>query len=127
MEARQAFHDIRSQLNAIPVKNTKVRVEEEQADVMVLSIEKKYRNIMWLMAKMFNLRSRHAYKIEGIGKDLYELLDGETNIGDLVGILRERYELSFFESRGLVMEYLRMLTGKGLIVIAAPKEEAAGE
>lgn len=77
----------------------------------------------WLrsVANTLRLRGQRSYELDGVGRAVFDRVDGETRVEDLVDWLAADYRLSFHEARVLIMKYLQMLMERGLIVIAGTR------
>ncbi len=111
-----SFESIQSQLTAIPIPNHEVE-KDLRRDLLLVKVQLRYKGINKLFAKLLKLATIKQYQIDGVSFELYQLMDGKRNIEDLIDFLSEKYQLSFFESRGLILHYLHILTQKGVIVI----------
>lgn len=115
-----------TQLSATPVRNAAVKVTaESDADHLVVAVDLKYTGSSKLFAGLLKTKKQKQYELEGLGLELYNRFDGNCAVEELIDELIERYKLTFFEARALVLTYLRMLTDRGLIVMAV--KEAAAE
>ena len=119
-----------TQLSATPVRNAAAKVmASSEADRLVVAIDLKYTGSSRLFAGLLRTKKQKQYELEGLGLELYNRFDGKCAVEDLVDELIERYKLTFFEARALVLTYLRMLTDRGLIVMAVkePSAQPAGD
>ena len=115
-----------TQLSATPVRNAAAKVmASSEADRLVVAIDLKYTGSSRLFAGLLRTKKQKQYELEGLGLELYNRFDGNCAVEELIDELIERYKLTFFEARALVLTYLRMLTDRGLIVMAV--KEAAAE
>lgn len=115
----KATLNFETQLHTVPVRNTKLKthVSERNPDVLVLEVELLYRGVPALLASLVKARRRKRYELTGLSRELFESLDGKRSVGDLIDGFSKKEKLTFFESRGLMMQYLRDLMQRGLIVI----------
>jgi len=100
------------------------RLASSDAGRLVVAVDLKYKGSSSLLARLLRTKKQKQYELEGLGLELYSRFDGKCTVEDLVDELIERYKLTFFEARAMVLTYLRMLTDRGLIVMAV-KEPAA--
>ena len=114
-----------TQLQSVPLRNENVRLapSDKDPEVLIAEVTLKYRGLLALAKALFNARKVKKIVMTGLTRDLYEKLDGKTTVEDLIDHLMEAEKLTFFESRALVVEYLKGLMKRGLIVVAAERPE----
>jgi hypothetical protein len=111
--------DFDRQLHSVPVRNSKVKIiyPENNTEVIIAEVELKYSGIISIAAKIFGSRKRKGYELEGVAREIYEKLDGKKTVEDLVLDFAKDEKLGFLESRALIVQYLKNLMEKGLVVI----------
>jgi hypothetical protein len=107
------------QLEARPIKNEKAVAHVTDAERLRISVPLIYPAWLGPAARALGLRKEKSYELEGVGRAVYDRVDGETSVESLVDWLAEAHRLSFHEARVLIMKYLQMLMERGLIVIVA--------
>ena len=125
MFSRKPKHPLRrpeafqTQLGATPTRNAAVRVLGSSGENrLVLAVDLKYAGASRPLARLLKTKKQKQYVLEGLGLELYNRLDGKRTVEHLVDELMAWYKLTFFESRAMVLTYLRTLTDRGLIVMA---------
>jgi len=120
--------DFETQLQSVPVRNEKLSVAVSQSDAQALlvEVELRYRGPVAWLARQVGARRRKRYELVGLSRELFEMLDGERTVEQLVDRLCEQDRLTFLESRALVLQYLRDLMQRGLIVIIPHPAPSAG-
>ena len=136
MFSRKTEHPLRrpeafqTQLGSTPTRNAAVEVLASSGeDRLVVAVDLKYAGASRPIAKLLKTKKQKQYELEGFGLELYNRLDGKRTVEALVDELMVRYKLTFFESRAMVLTYLRTLTERGLIVMAVkgqPPQSAEG-
>jgi Coenzyme PQQ synthesis protein D (PqqD) len=106
------------QLEATPIKNEKAAASPTGTDCVRISVPVVYPSWLGPVARALRLRGQRSYELEGVGRAVYDRVDGETSVEHLVDWLAAEHRLSFHEARVLIMKYLQMLMERGLIVIA---------
>ncbi len=119
---REQEFDFLKQLHSVPVKNTKVETAESGDGYRILILKLEYTGLIKVFARVFKARNEKKYRLEGLGLQLYDMLDGKKNIENLIDMMIEKYKLSFFEARALIIQYLHTLIKRGLVVIAVKEE-----
>ena len=105
-------------LDSTPVPNTRVR-QSGQSDIdTVLSVPLKKR---WYMKRLFSwfmpFGTDRRVGLDRFGKEVWLLCDGTTRTEQIVEEFARRHRLTFHESRLSVMQFLRDLTRRGMIVM----------
>jgi Coenzyme PQQ synthesis protein D (PqqD) len=113
-----AFAD---QLEATPIKNEKAVMSITEADAVRVSVPLIYPAWLRPVANVMRFRKQRSYELEGVGRAVYDRVDGQTSVAALVDWLATEHQLSFHEARVLIMKYLQMLMERGLIVIAGKR------
>jgi len=65
--------------------------------------------------------------LDKMGSRIWEMCDGEHTVQDLIDMLVCEYKLRRREAEVSLIEYLKKLIKKGLIVLLPPKEKLGGE
>lgn len=120
--------DFETQLHAVPVRNEKLKVTapESKPDALVVEVELRYRGLIGSVASLVGARDRKRYELVGLSRELFELLDGKRTVEHLVDWLCEQDCLTFLEGRALIVQYLRDLMRRGLVVVLADDSTGDG-
>jgi len=105
------------QLGAIPLPNRRLHVDEHhegQARVIV-ETELRYRG----------LRTSRRYELTGIGLEVFRDIDGHKTFEQLIDQFAARHQLTFFETRALLLQYIGMLAARGIVVVGVRQETSA--
>lgn len=116
-----SFETLQAQLTAIPIPNEHVE-KDDRGDVMLITVDLRYGALGKALAKPLKLRDKKSYQVDGVSLEIYRLLDGKKTVEHLVELLAEKHKLTFFESRGLILQYLHILTQKGVIVVGGSED-----
>ena len=109
---------------AVPGKNALARlIQEEPGIYKILEVDLKYGGIIKLFAKILKARNRKRIQLDGLSLIIFDHIDGQRNVGNLIEVLQERFKLSYFEARSLCLYYLQKMSGSGLIALGVLKEE----
>lgn len=106
------------QLKATPVKNEMAVAAVDESTSLRITVPLVYPPWLRPIANTLHLRGKRSYELEGVGRAVYDRIDGDTSVEVLVDWLAAEHRLSFHEARVLVMKYLQMLMERGLVVIA---------
>lgn len=106
-------------LAAIPLRNHSVECGRDNGDEMVLRVPLRRR---WYMRMPFSLifpfRTHRSVALDRLGRAVWEACDGTRSIEMIIESFAAKYQISFHEARLSVLEFLKSLTRRGLIVIA---------
>ena len=105
------------QLELIPVRNEHVKTRKKSEGVLEVEIELNKKGVVPLLRKATGGSEFKIYHLDGYGRFLYERIDGKTFLLEIVYEFMEREALTFFEAKGLLQEYMRILMEKGLVVL----------
>ena len=109
------------QLRATPIKNEQAVARPTEANALRVSVPLVYPAWLRPVARAARFRKERSYELDGIGREVYDRIDGETSVENLVDWLASEHLLSFHEARVLIMKYLQMLMERGLVVIAGKR------
>jgi len=113
----------RHSLRAVPVRNLGVKVlPSENAAELHLEVTLMFGTGLGFVRALLRAPKTCCYILEGVGREVYESIDGEQNFEQLIDRFAQRHKLTFFESRALLAQYLQILTKKGLIVALMPRK-----
>jgi hypothetical protein len=112
--------DFATQLEAIPVHNTRAKIESspDKPGVLSVTVDLKYAGYKALLARVLKPRYTRTYQVTGLSLELFNLMDGKTTIDALIDYLMEQHKLTFFEARALVLKYTHDLMQRGMIAVA---------
>ncbi len=117
------------QLEAIPLPNQRLRVDDcgteqgGQGRVMV-EIDLRYRGLARLAQRVFRLRTSRRYELNGIGLEVFRMIDGHKTFEQLIDQFSTCHQLTFFEARALLLQYIGMLAARAIVVVAVRQEAA---
>lgn len=106
------------QLLAVPVRNSRMTVLTEDPKTTIVSVDLQYPGWIRPLRRVFNLRDRKQYRIDGVGLEVFNLVDGVRTFEQIIDVFTSTHKLTFLEGRGLLSAYLRDLTRRGLIAVA---------
>ncbi len=104
-------------LKAVPVRNKEVRVVQDvPGGELHLEVKLSYSPVLGFFRSLLGARRTKTYVLEGVGRGVYESVDGEKDFEALIDEFAAKHKLTFLESRALLAQYLQLLTKRGLIV-----------
>ncbi len=113
----------RQSLRVVPVRNAGVRIlSGERPGEVRVEVTLRYGRLGSLWRGLFAARGKRQYILEGVGREVYEDIDGQRNFEQLIDRFAARHRLSFLEARALLAQYYQRLTKSGLIVGTLPSD-----
>lgn len=113
---------LRQSLRIVPVRNSGIRaLPSDDPSALHLEVTLRYGPISSLLRPLLRFRSNRRYVLEGVGREVYEDIDGQATFEQLIDRFSERHRLTFFESRALLAQYYQLLSKRGLIVATLPR------
>jgi hypothetical protein len=111
-------------LDAVPVRNRAVECEREADSELVLRVPLRRR---WYMDPpvgwLFPFSRYRRVALDRLGKEVWQGCDGERTTESIVEGFAARHHLSFHEARLSVMQFLKDLTQRGLVVMVGRNQE----
>lgn len=106
------------QMHAVPVINAAAAVEtlpDGRKRVTVPQAPKRWARV----ARMFmpRLRDRKTYELDRLSSETLELVDGRRTVEQMVDLHMARWKLSFFEARGMIVEFLGSMLRRGIVAV----------
>lgn len=115
-------------LSVIPVRNPSVRASEppERPGTLLLEVQLHYRTpLLKFFRKLFGASEVKTYRLDKIGTKVFNAIDGKKTFEEMIDEFAAKEKLSFFESRALLAQFMRMLTDRGIIVATLPKHPSS--
>lgn len=108
--------------NAVPYKNETV-VVTKVSQGMVLDIPLRKPKGGWkFLALIMPLSDQHRIFLDRIGSLIYDKLNGQANVEQLIREFALEHRLGLIESRELVVNFLKKLLKRGAVVVALEKK-----
>lgn len=111
------------QLDSVPVRNEQVKVQRGDDGSVKLTVPMRHSGWSRALRHVLPLSEERNVELDAFGSEFLSQCDGRRSVEDLIDALSEKWKLSFFESRGLVLTFLRQLMKRGLVAIVAPADD----
>jgi hypothetical protein len=112
-------------LDAVPMANQAVR-SEIIGDHLVLFVPIQRR--WWMngpLGWLLPFRSERGVALDALGREVWEACDGKRSSEQIIEEFAERHRVRFHEARLSVMQFMRSLVQKNLIVLALREQKEA--
>jgi len=111
-------------LLCIPEKNTTVKENFLDSGDLILTYQAMYKPFFLRIKKIVGQNPKKTFtrkiQLDGLGVDVWSLLDGEKNVKTIIKEFAVRHTLNYKEAEISVTLFLRSLGEKGLIGIKEP-------
>lgn len=97
-----------------PMRNPDLDWSEEDGHI-VLHIKHKKMAKAWLLSKFFPIPEARRVVLDTIGTDVWQMIDGKTNIGRIARVLAQKYKLTPREMELSLQQYFKELGRRGYI------------
>lgn len=117
--AKRKYMAFEQHLHTLILRNRAVTEEPgDKADEITLVVPIRYdKPGLKPLAKALKAREQKRYILEGTGLEVYRMLGGQKTFETLIDEFAETHQLTFFESRAFLMDYIRTLVERGIAVI----------
>ena len=111
-------------LGSRPVRNEGVTVEETENGG--LRIMARRREAWWIRAlgAVLPIPRERRIELDAVGKQVWEMCDGEHTLRDMTEVFQERHKLTRMEAEWSLRNYLKDLGKRNLVGFVVEKREA---
>ncbi len=110
-------------LSSRPVRNINLQTEEtEDGGLRILA----HRREAWwvkLLGIVFPIPKERRIELDSVGRQVWELCDGEHTLREMIEIFRERHKLTRMEAEWSLRNYLKDLGKRRLVGFAVQESE----
>ena len=117
--ARKPKAGFRQHLESVPRRCPPLR-QERRDGVLRLELEVSYGGILGLFQGIMQVKRQKPYDLDGLALEVYDAIDGQRTIENLIDAFAERHHLTFFEGRALITRFLQILEKRDLIDVDLP-------
>lgn len=115
------------QMRSTPIRNDAAQITASTPEKTHISIPLRHRPLARLLKHVLPLSSAKNLELDALGMELYALCDGQHTVEQMVDLHCEKWNLSFFEARAMVLSYLRQLLQRNLILVLRPQGDDRAE
>ena len=111
-------------LGSRPVRNEGVRVEETEEGGLRIVAQR--RNDWWIrvLTAVLPIPRERRIELDAVGKQVWEMCDGEHTLRDIIEMFQERHKLTRMEAEWSLRNYLKDLGKRNLVGFVVEKREA---
>jgi hypothetical protein len=118
---------LRRQLATVPVLNARAGVTRLSDGRVRLDVPPNERPWVRAARLILPLRRGRRVELDALSSSVLDLCDGKRSVGEIIAAHQRRWRLSFYEARGMILEFLRRLTARGIVALVVPQEAGALE
>jgi hypothetical protein len=110
-------------LGSRPLRNEQLRTEElEDGGIRIYALR---RESWWvrLLAIVFPIPRERRVELDSVGRQVWELCNGEHTLREMVEAFRKRHKLTRMEAEWSLRNYLKDLGRRGLVGFVVEKRE----
>src|SRR5512138_1582445 len=114
-------------MRALPLRNPSVTWGHDESGDMVIHVPLEKKPWISRMGRLLPTPDVRHIILDDVGADVWEMCDGQTSIDAIRRKITEKYQLNNKEAEASLLEHLRQLAKRRLIVaLAGPEEPARG-
>ena len=114
-------------LESVPVRNTAIRMLPGSRGGAMVEVDLRH---PWFLRGpvrwVFPVPEKRRVTLDVLGMSVLEICDGKRTVERIIEEFAKRHRLSFREAQTSVMDYLRQLSQRGVVVIAGMAEDRRG-
>lgn len=110
-------------LSSRPIRNEQLRTEElEDGGIRIYALR---REAWWikLLSVIFPIATERRIELDAVGRQVWELCDGEHTLRDMAEAFQKRHKLTRIEAEWSLRNYLKDLGRRGLVGFVVEKRE----
>ena len=107
-----------------PIRNESLPTEPGEDGSLKIVIERRREWWVKVLSAVLPIPKRRPIELDPLGREVWELCDGEHTLREMIRIFQERHKLSRAEAEWSLRTYLRDLAKRRLVVIAVQKPQA---
>jgi len=104
-----------------PLRNDSLGTEPTADGGLRIIIERRREWWVKALSVVLPIPKRRPVELDPLGREVWELCDGEHTLREMVKVFQERHKLSRAEAEWSLRTYLRDLAKRRLVAIAVPK------
>ncbi len=71
---------------------------------------------------VFDTESDKKVELDALSAEMLSLFDGKRTVEIIIDLHKDKWHLSFFESRGMIVDFIRRMTERNIVVLIVPEE-----
>lgn len=108
------------QLHSVPVRNEAVLRGPSPDGQVRLSVPLNQPAWSRSLRVLFPISKEKNVELDRLGGEIFRWCDGARTVEEIIDLHKDRWQLSFFESRAMILGFLRQLLRHDFIAMVAP-------
>jgi hypothetical protein len=117
-------------LDAVPTSNQAVRAERRGAALILWVPIQRHWWMRGPLGWLLPFRREKGIELDAVGQQVWEACDGQHRMEEIIEGFARHHQLRFHDARSSVMQFVRSLLQRNLLVLVVPERpgsrEAAG-
>jgi hypothetical protein len=109
-------------LSSRPVQNQSLTTEEMEDGGLRIVGQRSESTWIRLVAALFPIPRERKIELDSVGRQVWELCDGEHTFREMIGVFQQHHKLTRAEAEWSLRNYLRELGKRGLVGFAVEKQ-----
>ncbi len=109
-------------LQAIPIRNPALQWQENDDGVAVIVLPRRKDTTGKILAWAFSVPESRPVVLDEVGTFVWKLCDGRHSMAEIVSLLSKEYKLNKREVELSLNEFFKMLSKRGMLMVAVPNE-----
>ena len=105
------------QLALEPLRNAKARLVSDAPAEVVLELDAVYAWWLGPLPRLLGAKKSKRLSLDGVALTVWRRIDDRVNLGQLIDGIAAEHQLEFNEARLLLLQFLRSLSQRGLVVL----------
>ncbi len=114
------------QLRSIPVVNSAVKMRDLSGRKKLITVPLAEKRWGRVAKRIFPIRREKKLEIDALSAEILGLFDGKRTVEDVIDVHKDRWKLSFFESRGMILDFMKRMVKRAVVVLVVPEADAPG-
>jgi hypothetical protein len=115
-----------TQLRSIPVANQAIARVSADGGRLRLSLTLNQPGWAKSLRVLFPISKEKNVELDRLGAEIFAWCDGTRTVEQIIDCHKDRWHLSFFESRAMILQFLHHLVKHSFVVLVAPAEKLRG-
>ena len=120
-------HLLEWQLHSVPMVNAAAEIQELESGKKILTVPVAHKAWSRAARHVLPIRDRKRVELDALSAETIALLDGKHTVEEIIDLHQRRWQLSFFEARGMILDFLRPMVKRGIVILNAPENPRTEE
>lgn len=118
----RASEILATQLRSIPIRSEALSVTTSLTGKTIITVPLNDTLLSRVLRRVFPIREKKKFELDTVSATLFAMFDGKHTVAFLIDAHMNRWHLSFFEARGMILDFLRRMAKHGAVALIVPEE-----